>query len=337
MIRVFRRRVALVVIALSTAAGCAAEPVLPEPSRPATVAELDPCALVSPPARVQLGLGVGVPEKKGHRRSCRYVVERTAVLGTENDGISLLDVVIRESGSQNTVADARRLADTVRRDRGATLTTLDLDGRVVYRTHWEVASSTQLGACSLLYTVGPTSSVQVDVLLDGDSPECGLGDLATGLARSLPVPDNQEPARTDRPVDLRAVDPCALVTADRLRAFGLKSGRPKDGRGGCSFSSDATQAGQVTFVSATIWGVGAEASSSLGGKLAVRLDVGGRSVFEVREPGDTVSMCDYWFEVTRATSVWLAVWVNGTEVEPACGVGRELAPTVEPLLPPVAV
>lgn len=325
-----RRFVGAAVVAGLLLTGCATgkEPVPPAPK---TVAELDPCALLTDQEQTDLHLRVEEQAEEGHRRSCSFIATDFANTRRE-DWINLLELTIRDSPARNRAADAKRLAETYQRERDAKLTTTKVGARTVY----QVGPAQPIG-CLLLLDVSATSSVEAAPMMDSKAPDCMHPGLARLLSAKLPAPD-PAPARADhdRPVDIFALDPCNLISQDRRAGIGLDGGTftAKVMRA-CQYHTNATGVGQLSFVSVTIWTSGAEGSDD--DEPVVRT-VNERTAYEKRDttaPGSgAVSMCDYRLEVTRATSVEISSWTLGDQsLDAACQTSADLSADIEPRLP----
>lgn len=295
------------------------------PPAPASVAELDPCDLLSTQEQADLHLKVSDRAEQGARRSCSFV---TTNLLEDPSGkrISGLELVLRDSAAPNRVADAERLAETYRRERDAEVTTSTVEGRTVFQVG---PASLPIG-CRLLFQVNATSSLEAAPR--GSGQGCELPDLTRLLSTTLPTPDPAAP-RTDhdRPVDVLALDPCALISQDRLTALRLGAGAfSAEVARSCRYRTDATADGELSYVGVTIWTSGA-APGPDDGERPTHL-VNERTAYETRE--DSSGSCDYRFEVTAATSVEISSRVPGPNgLESACRTTAELAADIEPKLP----
>ncbi|HEY0698376.1 MAG TPA: DUF3558 family protein [Micromonospora sp.] len=322
-----RRFVSVAAVAGLLLTGCGDD----KPPVPANVAGLDACGLLTDEELTGLHLKVKDRSEEGHRRSCSFIATD---LGDDprEDWINILELTIRNSPAPNRVADAKRLAETYRRERDANLTTMTVEGRQVY----QVGPAAPIG-CRLLLHVNATSSLEAAPMMDGKAPGCMHPDLARLLSAKLPVPD-PAPARADhdRPVDVLALDPCNLISADKRTGLRLDAGRfSATVARSCSYHTGATAGGEVSSVRVTIWTSGAPGSAN--DEPTVR-EVNGRTAYEERDsvgggPG-AVSMCDYRLEVTTATSVQISSSVLGQEsIDAACRTTAELAADIEPRLP----
>lgn len=298
---------------------------------PKTVAELDPCELLTDQEKDDLHLRVEGRADEGHRRSCSFIATDFGDDPRE-DWVNALELTIRDSAEPNRGVDAKRVAETYRREREAEVTTKSVEGRKVY----QVGPANPIG-CRLLFDVNATSSVEAAPMMDGRAPDCMHPDLARLLSAKLPAPD-PAPARADheRPVDIFALDPCDLISPDRRAGLGLDGGSlSTEVARSCRYHTNAASVGQLSFVSVSIWTSGAEGSDD---EKPVAHMVNGRTAYEKRDttgPGTgSLSMCDYRLEVTTATSVEISSWVLGDQsLEPACQTSSELAADIEPRLP----
>lgn len=122
---------------ISHAAPADGGPPAPAPSSAASLAKLDPCALLSPQDRSSAGLtGQGKPKTIGEARACDWTVPSTfglTVTLDETNGLANLDL-----------SDGKR----TRKDVGS---------------HQAVQVSGRRGTCAVLLDVGGAQSVQVDV------------------------------------------------------------------------------------------------------------------------------------------------------------------------------
>ncbi|GAB3458015.1 hypothetical protein GCM10027436_62840 [Actinophytocola sediminis] len=311
-------------------AGCADdEPATPPV--PASVAELDPCALLTQRERVGLRLRAQGGADEGHRRSCSFIATDLEDKPREA-WINTLEITVRDSQAANRVADAKRVAETYQRERGAELDRTTVEGREVYR----VGPADPIG-CRLLLHVNATSSVEVAPRMDGQAPDCVHPDLARLISAKLPVAD-PAPARADhdRPVDILVLDPCALISADLRADLRLDAGSPATTVvRSCRYHAPGTRDGELSFVSVQLWTSGARGPDDE--QPATRV-VNERTAYETREStgsgAGSISMCDYRLEVTTATSVEISSWaLGGDSLEPACGTAEDLAADIEPKLP----
>lgn len=327
-----RRTVGVVVVVGLLLAGCADDGSgTSAPPVPRTVAELDPCALLTDQEQAGLHLMVQDSAEEDHRRSCSFIATD---LGDDprEDWIDTLELTIRDSAAPNQAADAKRVAETYQRERKAELTTKSVGGRTVY----QVGPATPVG-CRLLLDVNATSSVEAAPMMNEQAPGCMHPDLARLLSAKLPVPD-PAPARADhdRPVDVFAIDPCNLISQDRLGGLSLGGGTlSAEVMPSCTYQTNAAATGQITLVSVTIWTSGASGPDT---EERVARTVNERAAYEKRDTtgssSQSVSMCDYYLEVTMATSVQVGSWVLGPQsIDLACQSAADLAADIEPRLP----
>lgn len=312
-------------------AGCANAPEDEAKPLPASVSQLEPCDLLTKQEREGLNLRKDGQAEAGHQRSCSFLATDFANTDRE-DWIDSLEIVIRESTAPNRVVDAKRFAETYQRERKAKLTRTTIAGRDVY----QVGPADAIG-CRLLLHVNATSSVEVAPLMNTYAPDCMHPDLARLVSAKLPAPD-PKPAGSDhdRPVDIVALDPCAMISPDRRAALRLDGGTfDAEVMPSCQYRTGATGTGELNMVTVTLWSSGAQKPKDK--ESAVRA-VNGRLAYEVRDaigpgPGAT-SICDYHLEVTRATSVQVGSWVYGDHsLDVACENAAALAADIEPRLP----
>lgn len=293
---------------------------------PATVAELDPCELLTAADQADLRLRVSDRAEEGHRRSCSFVT--TNVLDDPSrSGISGLELVLRDSAAPNRVADAQRLAETYQRERDAEVTTTTVEGRTVL----QVGPSTLPVGCRLLFQVNATSSLEAAPR--GGGQDCAFPDLTRLLAAALPAPDSEAPrADHDRPVDVLGLDPCQLVPQDRQVALRLGKGTVSaEVTRSCRYHTGATAPGELSLVSITLWTSGAATGADDGGQPTHVVNE--RTAYETRD--DT--RCAYRLEVTAATSVEISsVVLEPGDGETACRTTAGLAADIEPGLPLIA-
>lgn len=312
-------------------AGCSGTSGTPEaPARPANVAAINPCDLLTDQEKADLRLKVDKETKDGHRRSCTLLTTR---LLDDSSGVRMgsLELVLRDSAAPNRVADAKRIAESFQRERSANLVTTNVDGREVYQV-----GPVQLIGCRVFFQVNATSSLEVAPVTKPESKDCAFPDLTRQLAAKLPAPD-PAPVRADRdrPVDVRALDPCALISTDRKASMRLGEGNPStEVVRSCRYSTGTTTPGSLEFVSVSLWTSGAKGQN--GETSAVRV-VNERNAYEKRPDKSgvsTISDCEYRLEVTTATSVHVRSQVLGANnVEPACAAAAEVAADIEPRLP----
>jgi hypothetical protein len=328
-----RRIVGVAVVVGLLLAGCADDEsgASSAPPVPRTVAELDPCALLTDQEQADLHLTVQDSAEEDHRRSCSFIATDLSDDPRE-DWIDTLDLTIRDSAAPNLATDAKRVAETYQRERKAKLTTKSVGGRTVY----QVGPVRPIG-CRLLLDVNATSSVEAAPMMNEQAPGCMHPDLARLLSAKLPVPD-PAPARADhdRPVDIFAIDPCNLISQDRRTGLSLDGGTfSAEVMPSCTYHTNAAATGELTLVSVTIWTSGASGPDS---EQRVARTVNERTAYEKRDTtgssSQATSMCDYYLEVTAATSVQVGSWLLGPQsIDLACQSAEDLAADIEPRLP----
>ncbi|ALG09369.1 DUF3558 family protein [Kibdelosporangium phytohabitans] len=303
------------------------------PARPANVSGMDPCGLLSDQERTDLHLRVERQTEDGHRRSCVFLT--TKLLDNPRESrMGTLELTVRDSAAPNRVTDAKRVAETYRRERSARLTTTSLDGREIHH----VGPAHPIG-CRLLFQVNATSSLEASPMTTPQGPDCAFPDLTRLLSAKLPAPD-PAPARADRdrPIDVLALDPCTLISTDRKASMRLGDGKPFTSVSrSCQYHTRTATPGSLEFVYVTISTSGAKGTS--GEKPATRA-VNERTAYEERKSGagtNSTSDCEYRLEVTAATSVHVKGKVLGPDnLEPACVAAAGLAADIEPKLPLIA-
>ena len=326
---------AVLAAALLVLSACSSEPGEPgKPPVPATVAELDPCTLLTSEEQADLHLKVNDRADEGSRRSCTFFTTDNTLGSLDErraNAIDMLDITIRSSAAPNRVADAKRVAETYQRERQAKITPTKVAGRDVY----VVGPARPIG-CPFLFQVNATSSVEVAATLSNGAPRCTDPTLTRLIAAKLPAPD-PTPAHADhdRPADILEVNPCTLLPDAKRTALHLRRGQfSADVTPMCLYDTGATHTGALEALAITVQTFGAKPADSDKNYTGTVLAVNGRTAYEVRDPQTTTSTCDYVLEVTRATSVRVSATTLGADsIEKSCQSTAILAADIEPRLP----